>query len=405
MEAGEACFCAKLDMSMAFRNVPMDKKSWCYLVLKATHPRTGKVYYFVDKCMPFGASISCAIFQAFSDSIAYLVQYRTKRPLVNYMDDLFFAALCKALCDGQVRVFLDLCDSICFPVSLEKTFWGSQLLTFLGLLIDTVNKRISIPVEKLEKALELIDYVLNKKNKEITLHKLQQLAGFLNFLCRCVVPGRAFVRRLYSLGNNQNLLPHHHIRFSAECRMDMQIWRKFLSEPTIYSRPFIDCMEQTAKDIDMYSDASGSSVKGFGAYCGKEWICKTWDQKWFCRENPSIEYLELLGVAVAVVTWIRKFKNSRVLLHCDNESVCRMINNSSSKCKNCMVLIRLVILEALIHNVKITAEWVSTGDNGKADALSRMDFARFRHLGPDMNENPQTIPKDLWPITKLWVKD
>ena len=134
VEAGEACYCAKSDMSMAFRNVPMDKKSWCFLILKANHPQTGKTY-FVDKCLPFGASISCAIFQAFSDSVAFLVRFRTNKPLVNYLDDYFFVALVKALCDGQVVVFLDICARICFPVSTEKTFWGSQLLTFLGLLI------------------------------------------------------------------------------------------------------------------------------------------------------------------------------------------------------------------------------------------------------------------------------
>ena len=62
MDAGQACFCAKSDMSMAFRNIPMNRQSWCYLILKAAHPLTGKVFYFVDKCLPFGASISCAIF-------------------------------------------------------------------------------------------------------------------------------------------------------------------------------------------------------------------------------------------------------------------------------------------------------------------------------------------------------
>ena len=69
LEAGKGCFGAKSDMSMAFRNVLMDKKSWCYLILKATDPETGITFYFVDKCLPFGASISCAIFQEFSNSI------------------------------------------------------------------------------------------------------------------------------------------------------------------------------------------------------------------------------------------------------------------------------------------------------------------------------------------------
>ena len=49
MEAGEACYCAKSDMSMAFRNVPLNEKSWCYLVLKAKYPITGVTYYFVDQ--------------------------------------------------------------------------------------------------------------------------------------------------------------------------------------------------------------------------------------------------------------------------------------------------------------------------------------------------------------------
>ena len=41
--------------------------------MKARHPRTKVVKYFVDKCLPFGAAISCAIFQALSNAIAHLV--------------------------------------------------------------------------------------------------------------------------------------------------------------------------------------------------------------------------------------------------------------------------------------------------------------------------------------------
>ena len=102
----------------------------------------------------------------------------------------------------------------------------------------------------------MIDFVLGKKTKKITPHELEQLTGFLNFLCRCIVPGRAFLRRLYNLGSNEKLLLHHHIRINAECRMDLQIWRRFLDEPLIFCRPFIQCFKQTAEDVDMYLDAS-----------------------------------------------------------------------------------------------------------------------------------------------------
>ena len=400
---GQGCFCAKSDMSMAFRNVAMDKRSWCYLILKAEHPVSGQVYYFVDKCLPFGASISCAIFQAFSDAVGHLVSFITKKPLVNYLDDYFFAALTKSLCDGQVTAFLDICKAICFPVSLEKTYWGTRLLTFLGLLIDTVNQLICIPVDKLEEARELIGYFIDKSHKKATVSQIQQLSGFLNFLCKCVVPGRAFTRRLYSLtSGNDKLQPHHHVRISAECRMDLEIWMRFLEQPMIFCRPFIDCFEKTAEDIDMYSDASGAILKGFGAYCGNKWTCMQWDYDWFEKCNPSIEYLELYAVTVVVLLWINKFKNSRILLHCDNESVCKMIKNSSTSCRNCMILIRIIVLEGLLHNVNISAEWVATGDNGKADALSRLEFQRFRRLGPDMEHAPTCLPDQIWPISKIW---
>ena len=77
--AGKGCAAAKSDMSSAFRHFCIRKKDWKYLVMKAQHPKNGKFYYFVDKCMPFGASISCAHFQAFSDAVAHLVTYRTKK--------------------------------------------------------------------------------------------------------------------------------------------------------------------------------------------------------------------------------------------------------------------------------------------------------------------------------------
>ena len=130
LEEGIGCSIAKSDMSSAFRNLGIKKDHWPYLVMFATSPLDGKDYYFVDKCLPFGASISCAHFQAFSDAIAFLVKFKTSKRIINYLDDYFFAAICKYLCDQQVQTFIELCNEIRFPVSLEKTFWGSTRWTF-----------------------------------------------------------------------------------------------------------------------------------------------------------------------------------------------------------------------------------------------------------------------------------
>ena len=112
LEEVVGCHISKSDMSMAFRNLPMSKKSWIYLVIRAQHPVTLKWYFFVDKCLPFGASISCKLFQEFSDAIAFVVKPKTHKVTVNYLDDFLFAAFLKQMCDQQVQIFLDICKDI-----------------------------------------------------------------------------------------------------------------------------------------------------------------------------------------------------------------------------------------------------------------------------------------------------
>ena len=54
----------KTDIQSAFRLLPLLRRCWKWLVMKAQDPRTGTWKYFVDKCLPFGASISCASFRS-----------------------------------------------------------------------------------------------------------------------------------------------------------------------------------------------------------------------------------------------------------------------------------------------------------------------------------------------------
>ena len=226
-------------MSMAFRNIPLDRQSWRYLILKARDPMIKKWYYFIDKCLPFRSSISCALFQEFSDSVAHIVKVKTGKRNVNYLDDFFFAALMKLWCDWQLRQFLEVCKEINFPVSLEKTFWGTQMLVFLGLLIYTVNQVVCISEDKITRAKQMADLFLNKQKKKVTVNQIQKLTGFPNFLCRCVIPGRAFVRRMYSYVSSK-LKPRHHIRITNEMRQDMWVWMKFLEHPSVFCKPFLD---------------------------------------------------------------------------------------------------------------------------------------------------------------------
>ena len=416
IQEGKGCAMGKSDMTSAFRHLAMKKKYWKFLVMKAQSPLDDLWYYFVDKCMPFGASISCAHFQSFSNAVAHIVMTLSKRKNINYLDDFFFTALKKAICDGQIQLFLDICSQIKFPVSMEKTFWGTTRLVFLGLLIDTVNQLICIPVEKIEKAKSLINKVINKPNnktrKKVTLHDLQSITGFLNFLCKAVVPGRAFTRRLYSIqegAENNFLKKHHHINLTSEMKMDLRMWLSFLEHPSIYARSFMD-MDNTisSTDVDFFTDASANAQLGCGGISGKDWFIMQWNENFIKKFTPSINYLELYAVMIAVENWIYKYKNQRIYIFCDNMSVVQMINSTTSRCKNCMVLLRLMVLRGLTHNVKISAKHVPGKLNVYSDYLSRLKYKQFRQLARKENRQfsstPANIPESL-KMEDLWIKN
>ena len=65
-------FFSKTDAKSAFRVLPIriDQRRWLLMMCK--NALTGEKMYFVDKCLPFGASISCALFQKFSDALQFL---------------------------------------------------------------------------------------------------------------------------------------------------------------------------------------------------------------------------------------------------------------------------------------------------------------------------------------------
>ena len=105
-------------------------------------------YFFIDKHVPFGASISCSHFQQFSNALKSIIKWIVgciMRTLVSkYLDDFLFIYVTANGCNKIVCIYLNICNQICFPVSLEKIEWSLVRIVFLGILLDGEHHMLSI---------------------------------------------------------------------------------------------------------------------------------------------------------------------------------------------------------------------------------------------------------------------
>ena len=161
-------------------------------------------------------------------------------------------------------------------------------------------------------------------------------------------------------------------------------------------------MHVTAETLKFYSDASANHKLGYGAVFDKKCLYNQWEHNYIKTYESSIEYLELYALMAAVLTWGHLIQNKRVIIFYDNSAVVQMINLSTSSCKNCMYLIRLLVLNGLVNNWRIFARHVTSKHNGPSDALSRLQLNWFHHLCPDMEPQPCKVSHLVWPASNIW---
>ena len=196
----------------------------------------------------------------------------------------------------MIRTFLDICRTVGVPIAIEKTEWGTEMINFLGILLDGRHFRLCIPLEKREKAIQMLQLIMSKR--KATVKELQSMCGYLNFLCKAIFPGRLFLRRMYAKYSyastgafiapqqkvGTKLKAHHDVKLDCEFKNDCRVWLDFLTSDgvtDIVSRPMIDLLGPAVTNTEtcFYSDASGSKKKGgYGCIMNDRWIYGAWDE-------------------------------------------------------------------------------------------------------------------------------
>lgn len=308
---------ARTDAQNAFRVLLIFPDDRRLQLLKAVNPRTGKTQFFANLCCGFGCSSSCFLYSKVSSCIRHIYRWKSGIDTIVYLDDGLQIGRSEDEMNDKLNIYLGICSEINLPISEEKTEHARRLIKFLGLLINAIKQTVEVPPEKVAKALNQIETILEAK--KVTVLEMQRITGLLNFFTRAIVPGRAFTRRLYAAYSGANLKQHHHIRVNQEMKLDLGMWKCFLKQEGNVVRPFIDFdSKSNFTEIRMTSDAVKSSQLGYAAcmldsktntlfYCFEQWESGLID-----KYDPSIQFLELFALTLGVLLFSGKLRNSRV---------------------------------------------------------------------------------------------
>lgn len=111
----DQAFMAKTDIKSAFRLLPIYPGDFELLGFKFL----GK--YYIDKCLPMGAAISCSHFECFSTYLEYEAKMWSKSDLItHYLDDFLLISDSFTGCNSMMSKFKEMCCHLGVPLAQEK---------------------------------------------------------------------------------------------------------------------------------------------------------------------------------------------------------------------------------------------------------------------------------------------
>ena len=98
-------------------------------------------------------------------------------------------------CTRDVERVLDTFHDLGVPVAENKLVGPSTYITFLGIEIDSVQLKLPLPEDKLERVKTLVAEWRGRRS--CRKRELESLIGHLSHVCKVVRPGRRFSVQYY----------------------------------------------------------------------------------------------------------------------------------------------------------------------------------------------------------------
>ena len=359
----QGSYMAKIDLKSAYRSVPIHPSNHSATGLKWRFDGDSEYSYLFDKRLPFGARLSPSIFDKLSQAVKRMMQRRGFHTIVVYLDDFLIIGSTYDECLLAFQTLIDLLVRLGFEINWRKVTYPTQILTFLGVEINAVERTLSLPADKLDDLRTLLRETCGRKS--VSKRELLSLLGKLNWAARVVRGGRTFMRRLIDLSKTLRR-PNHRAKLSHAARADIEWWETFMKSFNGVSY-FLVSEPISAGQINTDTCDDG----GAGFFNG-DWFYINWTLDDPSLRECHINEKELFSILHAVRRWGPTWANKRVHVFADSDSAVCAINKGTSPSPAFMPHIRELFWHSAANNFVLTAHHVKGSDNTLADALSRL---------------------------------
>ena len=126
-------------------------------------------------------------------------------------------------CAQSVQDMLQLCSTLGVSVAMDKLEGPSTVITYLGIELDSQQRKLHLPPAKLNDDLQELESWFG--HRKTSKRRLLSLIEKLSFAAK-VVPagrpaGRLFLRHLINLSTTVSQF-HHHITLNSQAQADIQ---------------------------------------------------------------------------------------------------------------------------------------------------------------------------------------
>ena len=369
----------KRDLKDAFRHIPVATSDQWLLGFYCDG------HYWIERYLPFGLRTAPFLFDLFAKALNWiLISVLGWTIILHYLDD-FFAILSPtddAVVYGQQ--FDDLCAQLGLAVNHSKDIMGT-IADFLGIEFDSGRMQARLPPDKLARARNTANNLLNRAT--ISHQELESAVGFLSFAAKIVIPGRAFLRRLFD-ALRKPIAVH---RITPGMKADLLWWSTYLDDwDSLKLLRHLD----SRPTWHIWTDASGRL--GMGGYIrehASQPVMEAFSIRLATRHRrKDIQFKEMKAVQQAIQLWLPRLRGSKLVLYCDNDACVYGLQKLSIR-GPAMAPLRDIAMLLARNDIHLVPTWIPTKANQLADDLSRF---RYRKIA---DENPQLRYPPITPLS------